>query len=115
MISAELNRILVNKFPILREKYLDEVEWQEGDNTGSHTVYGDVLTPYLTECILEDRREEIQIIFDFLEELLMLDDKYADEVVYLSVFEGLTLLFKEKTYLKSLLKEKSKKALSDVM
>lgn len=114
MISAELNKMLVNKLPNLREKYLDEVSWQEGDDTGSHTVYGDVLAPYLTECILKDCKQEYLVIFDFLETLLELDDKYADEVVYLSVFESLTYLFKERTYLISHLGKKCKKALNSL-
>ena len=115
MISAELNKIFVNKFPNLQEKYLDEVSWQEGDDTGSHIVYGDVLTPYLKECILKDYKREFQIVFDFLEELLGLDDEYADEVVSFSVFESLAYLFKEKAYLISYLGEKCKKALNEIV
>ena len=115
MISLELNRILVSKFPTLQEKYTDEVNWQEGDNTGSHTVYGDVLVPYLSECISKDYEQEIKTIFHFLEELLELDDKYVDEVVSFSVLESLAYLFKEKSYLISYLGEKCKKALDEVM
>ena len=114
MDSAELNRMLVNKFTNLREKYLYEVSWQEGDDTGSHTVYGDVLTPYLKECILKDRKQEYQIVFDFIEKLLGLGDEYVDNVVYLSVFESLAYLFEEKAFLHSCLGERCKIALDEV-
>ena len=115
MISAELNKMLVNKLPNLKERYFDEVNWQEGDETGSHTVYGDVLAPYLTECILKDSKQEYLVVFDFLEELLALNDKYATEVVALSVFESLAYLFKERNHLRSYLGEKCKRGLDDVI
>ena len=49
--NTELNKLFISKFPNLKEKCNDEVSWQEGDNTGSHVVFGDVLVPYLLNCI----------------------------------------------------------------
>ena len=114
MLSSELNKMLVSKFPNLQEKYLEEVSWQEGDDTGSHVVYGDVLTPYLKECITNENRQEFQAIFDFLEHLLRLDDEYADNIVFCSVLESIAYLVKEKPSFISSLGEKCKKALSEV-
>ena len=51
MNSIELNKLLIEKFPNLIDDYCDEVGWQEGDETGSHIVYGDVFTPYIVKCI----------------------------------------------------------------
>lgn len=51
MTNKELNLKLINDFPDLYEVYKSETEWQEGDNTGSHTVYGDVLAPYFEDCV----------------------------------------------------------------
>ena len=34
--SLELNKILILEFSNLKSAYIEEVEWQEGDNTGSH-------------------------------------------------------------------------------
>jgi len=113
MTSAELNKMLVNKFPELKEKYIDEVSWQEGDDTGAHTVYGNVLTPYLVDCISKDNRQEFQAIFDFLENLLEIEDSYIDEVVYFSVLESIAYIFKEKTCLIAYLGEKCKKAIAN--
>lgn len=101
--------------PKIRQKYDDEVSWQEGNSTGSHTVFGDVLTPYLVECILQNDRQEIANIFNFLESLLCLNDQYVDEVVSLSVFESIAYLFKEKAYLTELLGEQSKKVLENFL
>jgi len=114
MLSSELNKMLVSRFPNLQEKYLEEVSWQENHDTGSHIVYGDVLAPYLSDCLLKDNIKEIQLVFDFLEEILKLEDKYADEVVYFSVFESVAYFFKEKDFLIPYLGEKCKIALNAV-
>ena len=114
MLNEKLNKLLINKFPNLKDKYLDEVSWQEGDNTGSHVVYGDVLTPYLSECIKNNNQQEFQNIFNFLEELLLLEDKYIDEVVYFSVFESVIIFFKDNDYLFSYLGTKCKQAIIDL-
>lgn len=34
--------------------------WQEGDETGAHTVYGDVFTPYIVNCIENNNQKEIE-------------------------------------------------------
>lgn len=83
MKSDELNKKLIERLPNLHKKYDDEVSWQEGASTGYHTVYGDVLTPYLVECILQNDKQEINNIFSFLEDLLSLNDEYANEVISL--------------------------------
>jgi hypothetical protein len=115
MTSAELNKLLVNKFFNLQEKYIDEVSWQEGDETGSHVVYGDVLTPYLRDCIQKDCKQEIQRVCAFLESLLEIDDKYTNEVVYFSVLESLEHLFKGNVYLISYLGERCRMALNEII
>ena len=114
MTSSDLNKMLVTKLPFLAGKYNDEVSWQEGDDTGSHVIYGDVLTPYLRDCMTDDKEKEVQTVFDFLEELLGLEDTYAEEVVWFSVLESLAYLFEEKGHFTSLLGEKCKRALNEV-
>lgn len=114
MESRELNKLLVKKFPDLDEKYMKEVSWQEGDETGSHTVYGDVFTPYLVECIEESRNEEIIRIFDYIEMLLGLEDAYVNEVVAFSILESIEYILQDKTQLINFLGEKSQKVLSDL-
>jgi hypothetical protein len=89
MKSKELNRMLLDCFPNLHDQYYDEVRWQEGDDTGSHIVYGDVLTPYFTKCIEEKNEIEVVKILNFIEHVLGLNNKYSDEVIAFSVLEGL--------------------------
>ncbi len=89
MISKELNFKLISSFPELKNEYKDEVSWQEGDDTGSHTIYGDVLVPYIRKAIQEKNSLILVKVFDFLESLLLCKDEYAMEVVYFSVIESL--------------------------
>ena len=108
MKSCELNKMLIKYLPQLHQNYIDEVSWQEGDDTGSHTVFGDVLTPYLIECILKKNNDDVIKIFNFLEMILSLNDEYADEVIALSVFESVAYLFKENLNLVEFLGKYSK-------
>ena len=114
MTSKILNTMLVTSFPNLQENYLNEVSWQEGDETGSHTVYGDVLTPHLVDCIATNNIQEVKRIFDFLEEVLRLEDNYSDEVIAYSVLENIAYLFKHNDSLKSYLGQYTKKLLAEL-
>ena len=112
--NEELNKKLTEYFPKLQKKYDDEVSWQEGDSTGSHVVFGDVLTPYLVECIVQDNKPEISSIFNFLEDLLCLNDEYVEEVISLSVIESIAYLFTERTYLVELLGKHLEQILKEI-
>ena len=95
MNTKEFNLMLVENFPNLIEKYNEEVSWQEGDETGSHVVYGDVLTPYLEQCLKENNNSEVKKILEFLEKILSYKIKYSDEVVAVSVLEGTVYEYKD--------------------
>ena len=45
MKGSELNLYLLKSIPEIKEKYEEETSWQEKDETGSHTVFGNVFTP----------------------------------------------------------------------
>lgn len=89
MNAKQLNLMLIERFPELNNEYHDEVDWQEGDETGSHVVYGDVFGPYLDKLIHEQKTEILQKVFDFIEQILRLNDQYSDEVIMFSVLERL--------------------------
>jgi len=89
MTSKELNLKLIQNIPEVKEKYIEETSWQDGNDTGSHVVFADVLVPYIKEQLLKDNAEIVARIFDFIEDLLGLDDEYANEVIALSVIESL--------------------------
>ncbi len=91
MEAKQLNQLLINKFPELEKEYHEEVDWQEGDETGSHVVYGDVFTPYIEKIIIQQNDTEIQRVFVFIEEILARNEKYSDEVIMFSVLERLML------------------------
>ena len=95
MTSRELNLKLTEALPEIKNVYNDETSWQEGDETGSHMVYADVLVPYIKEQIATKNRLLLIKIFDFIELLITTNDEYANEVVELSVLES--LLFDEET------------------
>jgi hypothetical protein len=103
MNKEYLNKLMIREFPNLKEKYLDETIWQEGDSTGSHVVYGDVFTPYAIECILKDDDTEIKKVFQFVEVLLQSNDRYIEEVIAFSVIESMLYLFNERKKLKDYL------------
>lgn len=89
MEVKKLNRLLLDNFPELENEYHEEVDWQEGDETGSHIVYGDVFAPYIEKIILQKNEAEIQRVFVFIEEILSKNEKYSDEVIMFSVLERL--------------------------
>ena len=91
MDVKQLNRLLIDKFPELEKEYHEEVDWQEGDETGSHVVYGDVFTPYIEKIIIQQNSAEMQKVCAFIEEILVRNEKYSDEVIMFSVLERLML------------------------
>lgn len=84
-LNKDLNRRLIEAFPELTSLYHEEVNWQEGDETGCHVVYGDVFSPYLERALREKQKDQLERGFAFIEELLNINDVYIDEVIVLSV------------------------------
>lgn len=93
MTSKELNLKLIESFPEIREAYIEETAWQDGDETGSHIVYEDVFVPFLKEQLIDEKEQTLNDAFTYIEKLIELNDEYANEVVALSVIES--LLFDE--------------------
>lgn len=91
MTSKELNLKLIEALPEIMNQYQSEVEWQEGDDTGSHVVFGDVLTPFLIENINCENLHMIKKILNFIESILLIDDEYSNEVITCSVFESIVM------------------------
>jgi len=89
MTNKELNQFLVKTFPELKQAYDEEVSWQEGDDTGSHVVFGDVFTPYLEQLVVEKNEDKLKKLFNFIEDVLVMNCKYCDEVIAFSVLEKL--------------------------
>ena len=90
MTSKELNLKLINMMPCLKNRYKEEISWQEGDNTGSHIVFADVFFPYIVENIKLENINIINECFAVVEKIFDLHDEYADEVVIISILENLS-------------------------
>lgn len=114
MKSIELNKLLIEKFPNLSDDYHDEVDWQEGDETGSHTVYGDVFTPYIVKCIEDKKTIALKAIFEFIELVLVMQDDYANEVIAFSVIESIECQLNENQEYKELMGSMTKKVLEEL-
>jgi hypothetical protein len=114
MTNNELNKHLIKNFPNLKNAYDEEVSWQEGDDTGSHTVYGDILTPYLNKCLNEEDESEIKKILTFIERILELRDDYSDEVIAFSVLEGIEYQYRNSAFLNNNIGNLTKKIIEEI-
>jgi hypothetical protein len=114
MDSKKLNIMLIESFPNLIQKYKEEVEWQEGDNTGSHTVYGDVLAPYMVECIESKNESEVIKILEFIERILKFNNKYSDEVIAFSILERIEYEYRDSALLNNNYGELTKKVIDEI-
>ena len=47
MQAKELNQLLINSFPELEAKFHEEVDWQDGYETGSFVVFEDVFMRFV--------------------------------------------------------------------
>ena len=88
MTCKGMNRKIVEKFPELQARYIDETSWQEGDETGSHVVFGGVFTPYFEQNLRGRNFEKLAVIFAFIEEILARKDVESENVIALSVISG---------------------------
>lgn len=87
MTSRELNLKLIELLPEIKGLYEEEISWQEGDETGSHTIFADVFFPYILQHL--NNESVTKRNFEVIEKILQLRDEYADEVIALSVLENL--------------------------
>ena len=112
MISKELNLKLIKTIPEISKTYFKETSWQDGDETGSHIVYEDVFVPFAKKQIASKNNKTIKRIFDFIEELLDMNDEYVTEVVQLSVLES--LIFDENSDYTQIFKFAKEKTLQSI-
>ena len=89
--SKTLNLKLLSQFPELGDAYNDLTVWQEGDDTGSHVVFGDLLVPLICDLIRNQQYALAKRYFDFIENLLEENDDYTTNVVAVSVIEAIVL------------------------
>jgi hypothetical protein len=103
MTARELNQKLITAFPELERAYHEQTDWQEGDDTGSHVVYGDVLVPVISALANNGSFGSLKRYFDFIEGTIALDDEYATDVMATSVIESIFFDTVDKAQVKALL------------
>lgn len=89
MDTTLLNKLLLEAFPELTDKFEDYTSWQDGMETGCFLTYEDLLLPIAREAL--DARDEKKLvrIGSFIEKLMNLGDEYAVNVVTVGLLEGL--------------------------
>ena len=108
MNSKDLNSMLLEKFPELKEKFEEETNWQEGIETGSFIVFEDVFMPFLEANVEANNNEMIERIYSFIESLCDIDDEYVKNILYVAILENISG-YTNQTMFSKFLKEKSMK------
>ena len=108
MQAKELNQLLINSFPELEAKFHEEVDWQDGYETGSFVVFEDVFMPFLEANVEMNNEELIERIYSFIEALCDIDDEYVQNVLYVAILENIADYENSEPFAKYL-KENSKK------
>lgn len=82
---------LIDVLPELKEKYLAELEWWEGDTPGPHNIFGhQLLMPYIYFLLdSSDYRTELERLFNFVELLAGHPDKDVRDVVATTVMPNI--------------------------
>lgn len=89
MTSKELNEKLLQSVPELKESFDEFTSWQEGLETGSHTVFENLVVPFSINIIEDEKDDAIERLFKLIEEMVTSRDEYAEEVAQLSFLEPL--------------------------
>lgn len=89
MKEKELNILLLNEFPDIKESFDQETSWQDGLDTGCTVTFVDVFVPYIVKTALSNDEEKTRKIFEFVEKLASFKDKYVNQVILLSIFDPL--------------------------
>ena len=114
MANRELNRKLIAAFPELEDHYLEEIQWQDGDETGAHVVYGDVLKPYLLHHITTKNKDVVQKILAFIEKSLSENDPLLNEIIAFSVLESILTDNIDLSYVEPMLGDHSRKTWNEL-
>lgn len=98
MKEKELNTLLLEEFPDIKETFEDETFWQDGIDTGCTVTYADVFVPYIVKSALSNDDNKTRKIFDFIEKLASINDEYANQVILLSIFDPLFCDYDDKDW-----------------
>lgn len=83
MENKAVLQLLIQAFPNLKDEFNEYSE----EPIYLHLVFGDVINPYIENCILTHNFFEIKRVFEFIDFLLLNQDIYIQEVVLFTVLE----------------------------
>lgn len=89
MKPKELNTLLLKLIPEVKDSFEEYTSWQDGLDTGCHSVFENVLLPFTIEALENDNEDLIKRIFKFINDMLISGDEYQEEVAQLSFLEPL--------------------------
>ena len=89
MNEKDMNELLLNAFPSLRDEFDGYTSWQDGIETGAFLTYEDVFRPKIEDAVKKQDVAYLNKVAEFVEKLLESDDEYATNVVTVGILEGL--------------------------
>lgn len=89
MTEKELNTLLLEMFPELKEDFERYTSWQDGIDTGCFLTYEDVLLTRAIKSFEEHDSSFEKRVGDYIEVLITSGDEYAENLAYVALLEGL--------------------------
>ena len=89
--TKELNTMLLEAFPELKERFEDETSWDNGIETGSYIVYEDIFMPYVVQAFVDNDQESINRVMQFVEELSSSDDVDVKNLIGISIIDNVRM------------------------
>ena len=85
--TKELNTMLLEAFPELKERFENETSWDDGIETGSYIVYEDIFMPYVVQAFVDNDQESINRVMQFVERLASSDDVDVKNLIGISIID----------------------------
>ncbi len=89
MDARELNEFMLHAFPELKDEFDTYTSWQDGEDTGCFLTYEDLLLPFARKALQARDMATLERVANFIEDLLALDDEYAENLATVALLEGL--------------------------
>lgn len=89
MTERELNTLLLEAFPELKDDFEEYTSWQDGIDTGCFITFEDLLLPLARQALQERNSSFLERLGTFVERLKTSDSGYARNVATVGLIEGL--------------------------
>lgn len=88
---ADMNKLLLSRFPELKEDFEKETAWNEGIETGSYVVYEDVFMPFIIKSFAEKNKDDILRIMNFVEEMASSEDFEKRNLIGVTIIDNIRM------------------------